>query len=205
MKLDERQVKLVMEEVERHHITSPLLRDDLVDHLCCSIEEELARGIEFSRSLQQAIDDLAPRGLYKIQIQTNVLLDSKYTNMKKLTFLLGLLSTMTMSLGWTLRILRFGELANAVFAFGMLAFIALFLPLLAILYFKGNTQRPWYSKWQMMLGVLSFIFIGFAWLLKIMHMPGADEVLLLGGVLFTFGFLPFLFLNFYKKSTISAL
>jgi hypothetical protein len=205
MRLDERHVELVRQEVERSHITSPLLKDDLIDHLCCSIEEELARGNEFSKSLQGAIDDLAPRGLYKIQIQTNVLLDSKYTNMKKLTFLFGLLSTMTMSLGWTLRILRYGELANAIFAFGMLAFVALFLPLLAILYFRGNTQRPWYSKWQMMLGSLSFIFIGFAWLLKIMHMPGADQVLLMGGLFFTFGFLPLLFLNFYKKSMINAL
>jgi hypothetical protein len=130
MRLDERHVELVRQEVERSHITSPLLKDDLIDHLCCSIEEELARGNEFSKSLQEAIDDLAPRGLYKIQIQTNVLLDSKYTNMKKLTFLFGLLSTMTMSLGWTLRILRYGELANAIFAFGMLAFVALFLPCL---------------------------------------------------------------------------
>jgi hypothetical protein len=200
MKLNEKQIQAITSEVERYIIT-PTLRDDLIDHLCCEIEEKLKSGESFQEALDQAINVLSPGGLSQIQDETNFLLESKFINMKKITYLLGLFTAMAMSFGWLLRILRMGEIGNAVFAFGVFGFIVLFLPLLGILYFRANSKKPWYAKGQIALATLSFIFVGMAWLFKIMHLPGADETMLVGGVLFTFGFLPFLFLNFYKKST----
>jgi hypothetical protein len=120
--------------------------------------------------------------------------------MKKLTYLLGLLSAMAMSFGWLLRILRMGETGNAVFAFGALGFVAMFLPMLMVHYFKDNTGKPLADKLRFISGTFSVIFIGIAFLAKIMHMPGADEVMWIGGVLFTFGFVPFFFFTLYRKS-----
>jgi hypothetical protein len=205
MNLSSDQILVIQREVERSNVTTPSLKDDLVDHLCCEVEGKLKRGDNFTASLRESINDLAPRGLHHIQKETDFLLESKYQSMKKLTYVIGLITAMMMSFGWLLRILRMGEVGNQVFAFGVLGFIVVFLPMLAVLYFRANRERPWYTKWQMVLGVVSILFVGLAWLFKIMHMPGADEVMLLGGVLFTFGFLPFLFLNFYKKSAIRVL
>ena len=120
--------------------------------------------------------------------------------MKKLVYLLGLLSTMAMSFGLLLRILRMQELGNAVFAFGCLGLVALFLPLLTVNYFKDNATKSWPDKLRFALGTLSGILVGIAFLFKIMHMPGADEIMWAGGILFTFGFLPFLFFGLYKNS-----
>ena len=201
MNLTPEEIKMVADQVRNARVTLTTLQDDLVDHLCCAVERNVEGGKSFENSLKEALRELAPDGLYEIQKETDYLLDSKYLiTMKKLTYLFGLFSAMAMSFGWLLRILRMAELGNAVFAFGALGFVALFLPLLIINYFRDNVSKALPDKLRFVFGALSAIFIGIAFLAKIMHMPGADEVLWIGGTLFTFGFLPFLFLTLYRKS-----
>lgn len=201
MTVSPEQINIIREQVELGRVTSSTLQDDLVDHLCCEVENKLQSGRSFEACLSEALYELAPHGLYEIQRETNFLLSSKnLINMKKLTYLIGLLSAMAMSFGWLLRILRMGETGNAVFAFGALGFVALFLPMLGFNYFRDNAGKSWPEKLRFIFGVLSLILVGLAVLAKIMHMPGADEVLWAGGITFTFGFLPFLFFALYKKS-----
>jgi hypothetical protein len=165
------------------------------------VEYRLNKGNSFDESLEIALFELAPKGLKEIQRETNVLLQTKTDiNMKRITYLIGLLTAMTMSLGWLLKILKFGGIGNMLFAFGALGFVALFLPLLAYNYFRSKDEKKWTEKLRLAMGLLSIILTGLAFLARIMHLPGADEVLLAGGMVFTFGFLPFLFLGFYQKS-----
>jgi hypothetical protein len=200
MTLSSEQVKRICDHVNQY-ITISTLRDDMVDHVCCIIERLMAGGSTFEESMQQAMMEVTPGSLNEIQRETNYLLNIRdKIPMKKLTYLIGSLSAMAISFGWLLRTLHLGELGNAVFAFGALGFVAVFLPLLGINYFKDNTDKSMPEKLRFVLGILSGIFIGLAFLAKIMHMPGADQVLWAGGILFTFGFLPFLFFNLYKKS-----
>jgi tellurite resistance protein TehA-like permease len=160
----------------------------------------MQRGKRFEESLTEALQELAPDGLHRIEIETQLLLNAKMINMKKLTYLLGSVSAMAMSFGWLLRVLRMGELGNAVFAFGALGFAALFLPLMIINYFRDHASKHWADKLRFVSGAFSAIVIAMAFLLKIMHMPGADEVLWTGGILFTFIFLPSFFFTLYRKS-----
>jgi hypothetical protein len=200
MMLSADQVKQIRIHVNQH-ITMATLCDDVVDHICCAVELYMAEGKAFEESVTEALIDVAPDGLNEIQRDANYLLNIKdKIPMKKLTYLIGLLSVMAISFGWLLKIMRMSEIGNGVFAFGALGFVALFLPLLGINYFRDNASKSLTEKLRFVFGVLSVIFIGMAFLAKIMHMPGADEVMWAGGILFTFGFLPFLFLNLYKKS-----
>jgi hypothetical protein len=201
MTLSADQIAFIRKSVEDGKITSELLRDDVIDHLCCEVEHRMARGASFDESLRHATFDLAPKGLKEIQRETNLLLQTKTEiNMKRITYAIGLIFAMMMSLGWLLNILRFGEMANAIFAFGALGFVAVFLPLIAYDYFKHANNKKIAEKIRMVTGILSVIMIGIAVLFKIMHMPGADEVLMGGGLVFTFGFLPSLFFLMYKRS-----
>jgi hypothetical protein len=184
----------------KDRISISTLQDDLVDHLCSVVETRMQTGKQFEESLSEALHELAPDGLYSIEIETQSLLNARLISMKKLTYLLGSVSAMAMSFGWLLRILRMAELGNAVFAFGALGFAALFLPLMIINYLKDHASRHWTDKLRFVSGAFSAIIIAMAFLLKIMHMPGADEVLWTGGILFTFVFLPSLFLTLYQKS-----
>jgi hypothetical protein len=200
MSLTKDQVETIKNFVSRNNITLPTLRDDLVDHLCCEIEVLMLEGKNFDASLRQAVYNLSPHGLSFIQQRTFFLLDGKIMiNMRKLTFIIGSLSAMSMSFGWLLKVLAFPGVGNPFFGLGAAAFLMLFLPLLAINYFRRNT-KPMTHKLKMMFGVVSVFFLGIAFLARIMHLPGADEVLWAGGIVFIFGFLPTLFYDFYKKS-----
>src|SRR5687767_5050263 len=102
--------------------------------------------------------------------------------MKKVTSVIGLVSSVAISLGWLLRFLQNGGSGNAIFAFGCLGFVALFLPMLAVDYFRNSTVKPWHNKFRIILATLSFVLIGIASLIKILHLPGADEVMLITGL-----------------------
>ena len=201
MTLSVDQISAIRRIVENGKITTSSLKDDLIDHLCCEVEYRLGKGNAFDESLELALQELAPKGLKEIQRETNILLLTKTEiNMKRITYFTGLITAMTMSLGWLLKILKFGGIGNMLFAFGALGFVVLFLPMLAYSYFKSKDDKKWPEKLKMATGLMSVVLTGLALLARIMHLPGADEVLMAGGIVFTFGFLPFLFLGFYQKS-----
>jgi hypothetical protein len=203
MNLTREQVEIVTNFVTHNKVTLPTLKDDVVDHLCCEVEEYMKKGKTFEESLRQAVYELAPSGLHFIQQQTFYILDGKIMfNMRKITFLIGSLAAMSMSFGWLLKVLEVPEIGNRFFAIGSAAFLLLFLPLLGVNYFKMN-RKPVTHKLKMTFGLVSAILIGISLLARIMHLPGADEVLWAGGVVFTFGFLPTLFYTFYQNSRAS--
>jgi hypothetical protein len=143
---------------------------------------------------------LAPEGLDEIQRETVFLLNSKkIILMKKVMYSIGLVSSMAISLGWLFRILHWPggfELVN----YGFMGFALLFLPMVAINQFKVNINKALSEKLRIILGLLSAFITCIAVFFKTMHYPGADTLLLSGGLLFIFGFLPFLFFTMYKKS-----
>jgi hypothetical protein len=176
------------------------LRDDVLDHICCVLEHKISRGKSFDLSLAEAWEELAPDGLDQIQRETIFLLNTeKIIFMKKLMYSIGLISAMSISLGWLFRILGWQggwELVN----YGFFGFAFLFVPMVAINQFKVNINKALSEKLRIILGLLSGIVTGIAVFFKVMHYPGADKILLTGGFLFIFGFLPFLFFTMYKKS-----
>jgi hypothetical protein len=181
-------------------ISLPLLGEDLLDHLCCAVEYEMQKGKSFEEATRKAVAELAPHGLVEIQQQTIDLLNNQtIIHMKKIMYAIGLVSTMSLSLGWLFRFLGWpggDELAN----YGFFAFALLFLPLLAISQLKINTRQAFPEKLRIVFGLSSGIITCIASLFKIMHYPGTDFLLLSGAAIFIFGFLPVLFFSMYKKS-----
>lgn len=151
-------------------------------------------------ALQEAVYELAPKGLLEIQRETIFLLNStKIIRMKKLTYSIGLLSVMSFVLGWACGMLHWAGARELSIA-GFLGFIFLYVPLLAFDRYKTNIRWLLSDKLKFILGSISGLVMATAIAFKILHLPGADQLLILGTVLFTFGFLPFLFFTMYKKS-----
>lgn len=84
--------------------------------------------------------------------------------------------------------------------FGFLGFVLLFMPMLAIDRYKLTLNKALSEKLKIILGFTSAAITGLAVLFKILHLQGADILLVLGIILFSLGFLPFLFFRMYKKS-----
>lgn len=201
MSLSDHQLKRIREEVNKSGLSIETLKDDLLDHICCVTEDKVERGRSFEHSLEEALLELAPEGLWEIERETLFLLNnSKYIPMKKIMFFIGCLCSMAISMGWLLKFLKiFLPLGNMLFGLGAFGFMIVFLPMLAYSHFKTST-RPVSEKLRFVFGVSSIIVIGLAILARLMHLPGADEVMIIGLVIFTFGFLPFLYFTLYRKS-----
>jgi hypothetical protein len=200
MKLTEAEVNLITDAVIRERITIETLRDDLIDHLCCVVENKMSNGAGFNDALIEAMKELAPHGLQELQQETFFLLDNEKTvYMKKVTYLIGLLSTMCYSIGFTFRILHWPggfEIAN----YGVMAFVFLFLPMLAVNYLKFKIHKAASERWYMLLGFLSAGLIGLTTIFKILHLQGADALFLISAFVFSFAYLPMLFFNLYQKA-----
>ncbi|HYC84888.1 MAG TPA: hypothetical protein VEB86_06685 [Chryseosolibacter sp.] len=170
----------------------------LLDHLCTSIEERKRAGTAFERALPEALEELAPDGFQKIELETMMLLQSNLPIMKKFLYLSGLVTTMTLTLGMTFRLLHWPG-GSELFNFGFLGFTLIFLPAVGFNNYRKKVTRSSYEKLRLFAGEASAVVTGSAVLLKVLALPG-DILLLVGAGIFTFAFLPLLFFTMYKKS-----
>jgi len=201
MRLKEDQVRQVRTFVERGGITIETLKEDVIDHICCVIEVKMERNRTFEDGLREAVEELAPDGLNKLQFETVFLLNSnKIILMKKLMYTIGALSSMSFVAGWAFGIMHLPG-AFELSAYGFLGFAFGFMPLYAIDYYKTDIQRALNEKWRFGLGLLSAALMGASVIFKMLHMPILPTFFLIAGTtVFVVGFLPFLFFGLYRKS-----
>ena len=200
MRLRDEQVEWIRRYVEESGITLPTLADDLVDHLSCVVESEIAGGKDFDDAFRAAVADLAPNGLAEIQQDTIFLFNRTNTiAMKKVMYLVGLISSIAIAIGWLFSLLHWPG-AYEMFNGGFLGFLLLFVPMLAIDRFKVGQGKATAGKLRIVLGCVSAVLVGMSLVFKLLHLQGADVLLIVGMLLFSFGFLPFLFFTMYRKS-----
>ena len=200
MKISVEQENTIVDFVNKQGLSIPSLADDLIDHLCCVVESELGKGKSFELILENAINDIAPNGLIDIQNKTIFLLKSKrIIIMKKLMYSIGLIGSILLTIGVTLKILQ-QPFANILFISGFLILLLIFIPLMAIDRYKVTLSKSISIKLKVGIGVAAAIITGLAGLFKLMHWQGANVLLVTGAFIFAFGYLPFFFFNMYKKS-----
>lgn len=200
MKLSPEQESIIENFVLAQGIKIPTLRDDLIDHLCCVVESELGKEKSFEQILDEAVKDLAPKGLQEIQHQTIFLLNSKrIIAMKKVLYFTGFIGSLALTAGVTFKLMHW-PWANVLFIIGFLFLLLIFIPLLAIDRYKVSLSKAVSVKTKIIMGAIAAIITGLSGLFKMMHLQGADLLLMLGAFVFAFGFLPFYFFTMYKKS-----
>lgn len=181
-------------------ISRSVMKENIIDHLCCSVECALSKGENFESALHKSLKALAPNGLKEIEFETIILLYPKIIIMKKLTYISGLLFSMMASVGYIFRILHLpGASELTILGFGGLT--AVFAPLLIIIRHKAWKSRFDGAREGLLIASIIFITVGFC--LRIMQLPGSDNTLLLGLISFTVGFLPMAFLKMYRESIAS--
>ena len=177
------------------------LKDDLLDHFCCFIEEEMSRGLSFPEAYQKAKQHICPGGLIEIQQETIFLLHSKrILQMKKLLYLIGLGSSMSTGLGLLLKLMHMpgaGELLD----YGVLVFAFGFLPLLVFHQLRTGYSKIISEKLQLVFLLVSSVFVASATIFKLQNMMEPASLLVtIGMLVFIFGFLPTLFFRMYTQS-----
>lgn len=200
MNLTGEHLRIIRAVVEQNNIRIKTLGDDLMDHLCCSVEERMKDSISFESALIEALEEFAPLGLDKIERETIYLLNfNKNTHMKKVMYLIGLLSAMSMSTGFMFRIFQWAG-GLALLNYGIYAFVFIFVPMVTLNYLRTHPDHKTSDKLRNILGLLSGITAGAGIAMKFSGITGADIAIFAGSLAFIFMFLPLLFFNLYKKA-----
>jgi hypothetical protein len=200
MKLSKEHIDMVRYRIDQSDITMPTLRDDLLDHLCCVVEQKIDEGKSFDIALGEAFHELAPNGLDQIQRRTYFLLKShKIIFMKKIIYVTGLICACMISMGWLFTLLRWPG-GYEMFNIGFLAFLWVFVPMLAFDWYRARIRKKISERVRIILGTVTSFIVGLSSVFKLLHLQGADIVLIVGMLMFTFVFLPLLFFTLYKRA-----
>ncbi|MFN8254239.1 MAG: hypothetical protein U0W24_01035 [Bacteroidales bacterium] len=185
--LDDNQLATVTRDVEKEGINFSHLSTDLVDHICCEIENYMYQGISFSESYDLVKKKFGIKGLRQIQQDTLLLIDKNYRIMKNSMKTIGTISLAVMAFGVLFKIMHW-PYSGILLVFGFIILALLFLPaLLYVMYRDVNQKKHLVVYIAANLGGIVFLA---GVLFKIMHWPYAQFLFFPGLAMITYLLIP---------------
>ena len=174
------------------------LMDDMLDHVCCMVEEGMEEGRDFESSYHQVLDTIGDKSLPEIQHQTLLNLDKKFQRMKNFTYVFGLSSAIVTILGSLFKKMHWPG-AGILISVGMVLIVLVFLPLYFFTNHKEQAEKknPVYS----IVGYLTIALLLAGATFKIMHWPGAGSMIYASIGFLLIGFIPLYVVNVFHQFT----
>jgi hypothetical protein len=195
--LNEKQIDFILNDIRRNGVELEDLQSNLLDHICCIIEQELEENGDFEQFYFSTIKKFYKNELREIEEETISLLTFKnYYVMKKTMLVSGVVSASFLTLGIILKFLYMpGAAVGIVLGIGGMSFV--FLPLLFLL--KIKEQKETKNKVLIGLGTFAGILMTLGILFKIMFWPGANMMALTSLLILLFVFLPVYFFTGFRN------
>src|SRR5688572_23442422 len=171
-KLTDLQINFILNDIRARGVQMESLQQDLLDHVCCIIENELEANGDFHHFYENTITSFYKNELKEIEEETLSLLTNKnYYVMKKIMIVSGVVSAVLLTMGI---VLKFLHQPGASFGIGsgIMLFSFIFLPLMFLLKIKEKEQTR--DKVLLALGSMVGILISLAILFKLQHWPYAN-------------------------------
>ena len=171
-KLSDQQIDYILNDIGARGVEMESLQQNLLDHICCVIENNLEANGDFESFYKKTIQTFYKDALWEIEEETILLLTFKnYYTMKKIMIISGTFSAIVMSIGILFKFMHWPG-ASACIVLGIVISSLVFLPLLFTL--KAKEKQSIKDKLILGLATISGILISLAILFKIMHWPGAN-------------------------------
>ncbi len=197
VRISDEQVDFILHEIEARGVTMKDLQWNLLDHMCCIIENEMSETDNFDQFFQRLLPRFFNDNLREIQEETELLLTFKhFYAMKKTVNISGLLAAVLTLLGSVFKVMHWPG-AGVAFVLGIAIFSLLFLPLMIALKFRDEGTKT--DKFVLSFGFLVGIIASLGFLFKLMHWPGANILMLTGLVSFTFVYVPLYFFTRVRR------
>jgi hypothetical protein len=185
-------IDLISRDIRREEISFSHLLEDLIDHVCCDVENEMQNGINFNDAYQRVKQKMGSRRLKEIQEETLYAVDTKYRYMKNVMKISGVFGTIMFGFAALFKIQHWPG-AGTMMSLGALILAFVFLPsALSVLWKEThNSKRLFLFISGFFAGILFII----GTLFKVQHWPMAGAILTLAaffGILF---FIPALALS----------
>ncbi|MCJ8291151.1 MAG: hypothetical protein HRT58_15735 [Crocinitomicaceae bacterium] len=195
--LSDDQVEYILNNIEKRGVTTEDVRDNILDHVCCIIENEFTVGKDFYKAYEDTIARFYTKELSEIERETENLLTFKYYYaMKRTLKITGLISVILIVLGAIFKVMHWPG-AGVMYVSGFAIFCLLFIPLNIVLQYRDDKKKT--DKLVMILGLLLVIAGTFGLLFKVMHWPGASFLFFGSLGLFGLVFIPLYFFTRYRN------
>ena len=182
----------ISSDIRNQEITFSHLLEDLIDHICCDVENEMQQGLSFAEAYRTVRKKMGPRRLKEIQEETLYAVDTKYRNMKKTMKISGVAGTILMGFAAMFKIQHW-PFAGIMLTLGALTLAFVFMPsALSVLWKETHNRKKLFL-------FISAFFAGMFFIsgivAKIQHWPGAGIILSLAAISGILLFAPALFLS----------
>ncbi|MFN6076274.1 MAG: hypothetical protein ACK46Y_11965, partial [Fluviicola sp.] len=195
--LSDEQIDFVLDDIKANGVVIEDLQHNLLDHICCIIENELNEGEDFYGFYKQVLPRFFKKDLREIELETQNLLTFKnYYAMKNTLKISGLVSAVLTFLGATLKVLHLPG-ANISIVLGGILFSLVFLPLMIVLKFKDEEKQV--DKIVLSFGFLIAMVAFIGVLFKLMHWPFANILMISGISAFVFAYVPLYFITRVRR------
>ncbi|NOQ76132.1 MAG: hypothetical protein GQ574_29295 [Crocinitomix sp.] len=195
-KISENEVDFILDDITKRGIVTEDVRDNIVDHVCCIIENEMKMGEDFFKFYGNTIARFFRKELREIEVETRDLLTFKYYYaMKRTLKITGLLSAAFIVLGGLFKLQHWPG-AGLLLLAGLLIFSLIFVPLNIILKYQDDKEKK--NRIIMIIGFLTTIVGTLGVLFKVMHWPFANILFYGSFITFFLIFIPIYFFTKYK-------
>lgn len=195
--LSGKEVNIIHDYLVDHGVDYEPLRDDLLDHICCSIEGKMENGMLFREAFSVSIEEFGEMGLERTQQATIYLLTQKLRIMKNIASVFGITGGAFTIIGFTLKHFHLPP-ANILLVLGLAMIGLIFLPL--ILFIKTKEYKTTTAKLAIVAGVISAVILLFGIMFKMMHWPYANMLVHLGMGVLCLVFMPLHFVRSYQQA-----
>jgi len=194
------QLNFMLDDIKARGIVLEDLQDNLLDHICCVIENEMPDSADFYKFYEQILPKFFKRKLSEIQEETDNLLTFKnYYAMKKTLNISGIAAAVITLAGAMFKTFHWPG-AGIMLVTGGVLFSLIFLPLLIALKFRDEEQKT--DKWVFTIGLLIGIGMTLGVIFKLMHWPGANFLMRWSLTAFVFGYVPLYFVTRIRRPEI---
>lgn len=191
--LNDKQIDYILNDISARGVEMESLQQNLLDHICCIIEQDLEDEGDFESFYQKTIKTFYKDALWEIEEETLFLLTYKnYYTMKKIMIFSGAFAAATMSLGILFKFMHWPGASMGIFL-GIIISSFVFLPLFFTM--KVKEQQNTKDKLIIGLGVLAGILMSLSVLFKIQHWPYANKLAIASLLILGLIFLPVYFFS----------
>ena len=198
IKLNDKHIDFIIKDLDKRGIVLEDLKENILDHICCIIEEEMPSETNFHTYYDEIITRFFDTELKELQKETDALLNNTYLPfLKKSIQVTGIISVVFLIIGIYY---KFNHLVGSgiLLILGTIFFTFGFIPSLILLKFKDSS-----SKNNTFLVVLGFFIIATGssgCLFKIMEWPMATRLKLISILSFLILFIPLYYFSYIKNA-----
>lgn len=192
-RITDKQMDFILNDIRARGVEMESLQNDLLDHVCCLIEQHLGANENFEDFYHQTIQTFYKTELWEIEEETiNLLTFKNYYVMKKIMILSGAATVTFLVVGIAFKFMHWPG-ASAMLMAGFFLTSFLFLPLLCTLKVKEKKQIS--DKLNLALGTLCTMLMTLHVWFKVMYWPYANALGVLAFVILLAVFLPLYFFS----------